>query len=64
MKEISAVDAQISVHSVRLRVAATKLPRGLDAFDQANQLLFFPVFNQTYVNMIDPIHRWTRFQVQ
>lgn len=60
MKGVNAVDAQISMHIVRLRVAATKLPRGLDAFDQANWLLFFPVFNQTYLNTIDLIHRWAR----
>jgi hypothetical protein len=60
MKGVNAVNAQISAHIVRLRVAATTLPHGLDAFDQANRLLFFPVFNQTYANTIDLIHRWAR----
>lgn len=63
MKGVNSADARISVHIVRLRTNAAKLPHGLRAFDQANQLLFFPVFNQTYVNLIDPIQRWTRFHV-
>lgn len=63
MRGVNSADARISIDIVRLRVESVKMAPSDAIFDRANQLLFFPIFNQTYVNMIDPIQRWARFQV-
>ena len=60
MKKANDANARISNVSVRLRVESVKMPSSGAIFDKANLLLFFPVFNQTYANLIDPIQRWAR----